>query len=118
MPPKSSSKSRPAVPSSSLPFAPLKRLGQSLTISNLWLSILSLASKGPVYAYSLPDSIQAAFGFKPSRLMVYLVLYKLEHEKLLRSEADGPRRYYSLTSDGRRCLRAGKDLMLRRSSEL
>ncbi len=99
-------------------FRPLERLADALTYSNLWLSILSLASKKKVYAYSLPEEIDARFGFSPSRLMIYLVLYKLEGEGLLRSSEEGQRRYYALTATGRRCLQAGKRLLRQRADQI
>ncbi len=99
-------------------FKPLIRLAESLTTANLWLSILSLAQKGPIYAYHLPQDIHTHFGFRPSRLMVYLVLYKLEGEGLLNSIEKGQRRYYTLTSDGRRCLQEGRAMLLKKAKEI
>jgi len=87
---------------------PLERLEWSLTQQNLWLSILSLASRSPVYAYALPALIQKNFGFTPSRLMVYLVLYKLESEGMLTSFERDMRKYYKLAIPGKRCLALGK----------
>ena len=86
---------------------PLARLLNSITISNLWLSVLSLAKKENVYAYKLPSQIQKKFGFKPSRLMVYLVLYRLEGEGMLSSIEEGKRRYYKITQKGRQTLDDG-----------
>ena len=97
---------------------PLQRLRQSLTIGNLWLSVLSLASKKKIYAYNLPEEIDNAFHFSPSRLLVYLVLYRLEAEGLLTSAEDGRRRYYSLTKKGKDCLAAGRLLMRKRAGEI
>lgn len=99
-------------------FKPLLRLIDSLTTGNLWLSILSLAQAGPIYAYKLPADISSKFKFTPSRLMVYLVLYKLEGDGLLRSVEKGQRRYYTLTADGKKCLAEGRQLLMRRAREL
>jgi DNA-binding PadR family transcriptional regulator len=93
-------------------------LRQSLTAGNLWLSVLSLSARGKIYAYNLPDVIEKRFGFKPSLLLVYLVLYRLEGEGLLSSAEDGRRRYYSITSSGKAALKAGKALLKERASEL
>ena len=101
-----------------LPAKPVLRLLNSITLSNLWLSILSLAKKEPVYAYTLPDAISKKFGFKPSLLLVYLVLYRLEGEGLLASKEDGQRKYYSLTPFGGKTLEEGKKLLTRRAGEL
>lgn len=90
---------------------PLQRLQSSLTSGNLWLSIISLASRAPVYAYALPAQIQKKFGFTPSRLMVYLVLYKLEAEGLLSSTDVSKRKYYKSTVSGKKCLQSGKKVL-------
>lgn len=99
-------------------YKPVARLMQALTISNLWLSILSLAQKQNVYAYSLPKEIEERFSFKPSRLMVYLVLYKLEAEGLLSSNEQGQRKYYRITTDGKKAFEDGKKYLQERYSEL
>lgn len=99
-------------------FKPILRLVNSLSVGNLWLSVLSLAAREPIYAYRLPDDIRSRFRFRPSRLTVYLVLYKLEGEGLLRSSEKGQRRYYILTPDGRRCLSEGRQTLMRRAREI
>jgi DNA-binding PadR family transcriptional regulator len=97
---------------------PLIRLQQSLQVGNLWLSVLSIASKNRVYAYTLPKEIKRRFNFSPSLLLVYLVLYRLESEGLLRSYDDGRRRYYCITKKGKKCLEGGILLLKKRASEL
>jgi len=97
---------------------PLLRLHSSITISNLWLSILSLATIEPIYAYTLADSIEKKFGFKPSRLLVYLVLYKLENEGFLRSKEQNKRNYYYITTDGKALLKRAKELLIARAEEI
>lgn len=97
---------------------PIARLSNSLTISNLWLSILSLAKSGPIYAYTLPEVIRKKYDFEPSRLLVYIVLYKLEEEGLLESKEDGQRRYYSVTKKGKETLEGGKKMLTKRAKEL
>ena len=104
--------------SKSAPLRPLERLWQSITLGNLWLSVLSLASKGKIYAYNLPDAIEKRFKFKPSLLLVYLVLYRLEGDGLLQSAEDGRRRYYSITPKGKAALSDGKTLLKKRAAEL
>ncbi|MFA5108190.1 MAG: PadR family transcriptional regulator [Candidatus Micrarchaeia archaeon] len=97
---------------------PIVRLNQSLTISNLWLSILSLANSRPIYAYTLPKEIEKTFSFTPSRLMVYLVLYKLEAEKMLSSNEKGQRKYYFITSYGKKTLLNAKKILIKKAKEL
>ncbi|MFN3910256.1 MAG: PadR family transcriptional regulator [Candidatus Anstonellaceae archaeon] len=84
------------------------RLKKTLTLSNLWIYILSLAKKQRIYAYSLDKEIEKNFSFKPSQLWVYLVLYKLENDGLLVSKQENNRRYYSITKKGTRLLEEGK----------
>ena len=90
---------------------PLARLSRSLTHGNIWLAALSLMKRKKVYAYALPEEISRAFGYSPSKLMTYFVLYKLEDEKLISSKFEGRRKYYELTKDGRRVLSEGKKLL-------
>ena len=87
---------------------PVARLSHSLTHGNIWLATLSLMKKKKVYAYALPDEISRAFGYSPSKLMVYFVLYKLEDEKLISSKFEGRRKYYELTTTGKKALLDGK----------
>ena len=74
--------------------SPLRRLEKTLSVGNMWIYILSLAKKNGVYAYSLSEGIEKKFGFSPSRLMCYLVLYRLEAEGLIRSKFVQRRKYY------------------------
>jgi DNA-binding PadR family transcriptional regulator len=94
------------------------RLENSLTHGNLWLSILSILSKKKAYAYTLPDEIARTFSFKPSKLMTYFVLYKLEDEGLISSKFEGRRKYYELAAKGRRALAAAKKMLLSASKKL
>ena len=90
---------------------PVARLSHSLTHGNIWLAALSLMKRKKVYAYALPDEISHAFGYQPSKLMVYFVLYKLEDEKLISSKFEGRRKYYELTPAGSRALSEGKRIL-------
>jgi len=80
---------------------PARRLRKTVTVGNLWIYILSLIKKHKkVYAYTLDNGIKDEFGFKPSKIMIYIVLYKLEAEKLIESKFEERRKYYTLTSEG------------------
>ena len=87
---------------------PVERLNYSLTHGNIWLAALSIMHKRKVYAYALPGEISRAFGYSPSKLMSYFVLYKLEDEKLISSKFEGRRKYYEITPGGKKALAAGK----------
>jgi len=83
------------------PSKPIKRLKHLLTYGNLWIYILSLMKvKKRVYAYALDEEIEKEFFFKPNRIMIYVVLYKLENEGLIKSEFKQRRKYYGLTKKG------------------
>jgi len=89
---------------------PIKRLKHLLTYGNLWLYILSLmSSRKRIYAYALDDEIEKEFFFRPNRIMVYVVLYKLEGEGLIKSELRERRKYYQLTKKGAGTLRLARE---------
>ncbi len=94
------------------------RLKHSITHGNIWLAALSLMKKKKVYAYALPAQIHSSFGYSPSKLMTYFVLYKLEDEKLISAKFEGRRKYYELTSKGRSALAEGKRMLSSLSKKL
>lgn len=92
------------------PTAPVRRLKSLLTSGNLWLYILSLIKKkGELYAYALDKDIEGKFGFRPNRIMVYVVLYRLEAEGLISSEYRKRRKYYRLTGKGEDALSKARE---------
>ncbi len=89
---------------------PIKRLKHLLTSGNLWLYILSLINlKGKIHAYALDDAIEKEFLFKPNKIMIYVVLYKLESEGLLTSAFEQRRKYYQMTDKGKETLESAKE---------
>ncbi|MCI0503748.1 PadR family transcriptional regulator [Candidatus Micrarchaeota archaeon] len=100
-------------------FAPIKRLKNLLTNGNLWLYLLSLMEKrGELYAYSAGADIESEFFFRPNRIMVYVVLYKLEAEGLIRSEFRERRKYYRLTKKGRGAIASAREYFALLSGKL
>jgi DNA-binding PadR family transcriptional regulator len=92
------------------PTTPIKRLKHLLTSGNLWLYLLSLIrSNGELYAYSLDKQIEKEFLFKPNKIMIYIVLYKLEAEGLITSEFRERRKYYKLTAEGTDTLNSARE---------
>ncbi|MBU0591429.1 PadR family transcriptional regulator [Candidatus Micrarchaeota archaeon] len=84
---------------------PIKRLTRLLTSENLWLYLLSLIRKNKkLYAYELDKQIEKRFNFKPNKVMVYVVLYRIENEGLISSEFEERRKYYKLTKKGNETL--------------
>lgn len=89
---------------------PVRRLKNLLTNGNLWLYLLSLISReGELYAYGLDERIEKDFLFRPNKIMVYVVLYKLESEGLISSEFRERRKYYRLTKDGTSALESARE---------
>ena len=89
---------------------PIKRLKRLLTSGNLWLYILSLIRiNKKLYAYGLDEQIEKEFFFRPSKIMVYVVLYKLEDEGLISSELKERRKYYTITRKGMKTLELARD---------
>lgn len=83
---------------------PIKRLKRLLTSGNLWLYILSLAKQKEIYAYELDSEIEKEFFFRPNKIMIYVVLYKIENEGLIESKYKKRRKYYKITKKGRETL--------------
>ncbi len=83
---------------------PLSRLQRKTTVETLWLYILaSLASEGPTYGYNVRKIITSKFGFKPSTVTLYTVLYRLERQGYLKKENDT----YTITEKGIELLTKG-----------
>lgn len=97
---------------------PLKRLIGSLTKENLWLYVLSILRRKKVYAYGLREEINKEFGWKPGLITSYIVLYKLEMERLISSEFEGRRKYYKITEDGEKLLEKAKEYIKEVESKL
>jgi len=98
---------------------PIKRLNRLLTSGNLWLYILSLIRmRKSLYAYELDGQIEKEFFFRPNRIMVYVVLYKLESEGLIKSEFRERRKYYKLTKSGTETLERAKEYFTMLSRKL
>jgi DNA-binding PadR family transcriptional regulator len=88
--------------------APMRRLEKHLTGGNLWLYILALLKKGKRHAYALDEEIYREFSFKPNKIMIYVVLYKLESEGMIDSKFEGRRKYYNITKKGIQTINKGK----------
>lgn len=89
--------------------SPGRRLKKHLTAGNLWLYVLSLIKQNKkLYAYTLDKQIENEFYFKPSKVMIYLVLYRLEGENMIESKFEKRRKYYKLTKKGKETLNLAK----------
>ena len=77
-----------------------------------------IRKEGEAYAYTLPEEMERRFGFKCSRVMVYIVLHMLEGQKLISSSEKGRRKYYKLTKSGEETLDNAKAYLKMLSSSL
>lgn len=104
--------------------AAYRRLIRKLTVENLWLYVLSLLKKEPLYGYEIREKIRKNFGFRPGRVTCYIVLHKLESEGLITSKravekSSGPqRKYYVLTARGAKALERAKAFLRKLFEEL
>jgi len=87
----------------------LERLKRKLTIEVLWLYIIAvLLGYGPTYPYDAGKLIERRFGFRPSKVTLYTVFYKLEREGLIEKRGDGT---YDVTGSGVRAFRDALSLL-------
>ncbi|MEM2917937.1 MAG: PadR family transcriptional regulator [Candidatus Altiarchaeota archaeon] len=90
---------------------PLNRLRRKITKETLWLYILALLKKKPMYAYEIPNEIERKFGFKIGKISSYVVLYRLQSSGYVTSKLNDksgrPRRYYVITKKGEAILNEG-----------
>lgn len=94
-----------------------KRLVAKLTKENLWLYILKMLTERPMYAYEIGKEIKERFGFSAATVTVYVVLYQMQTESLIKAivgqvpQKRSSRKYYEITDEGRGSLSKGKALL-------
>jgi DNA-binding PadR family transcriptional regulator len=88
---------------------PEKHLEKSNTTDNLWIYILALLDKQPLYAWEIPALIEKKFGFRPGKITPYRVFYRLQLEGFVKSALRDRRRTYEITAKGKEELKKGKD---------
>ncbi|MEM4454682.1 MAG: PadR family transcriptional regulator [Thermofilaceae archaeon] len=87
--------------------SPLARLKRKTSVENLWLYVLAELCRGDVYPYELVKAIERDFGFRPGKVLPYVVLSKLEDEGFVESYQVERRKYYRATEEGRKLLIEG-----------
>ncbi len=93
------------------------RLFRKLTKENLWLYILKLLTERSMYAYEIAKMIEIHFGFSIAKITVYVVIYKMLNEGLIRinketsDDVRSDRRYYIITEKGEKTLEDGRELI-------
>ncbi len=87
---------------------PLRRLERKSTTETLWLYVIAaLLLEGPTYAYNVRKLISKHFGFKPSTMTLYTVIYRLEREGFLKRRDN----LYEVTEKGLDALEEGVELL-------
>ncbi len=70
-----------------------------------------------MYAYEIAKMIEIQFGFSIATITVYVVLYKMLNEGLIRinnetsDDVRSDRRYYLITDKGEKTLQDGRELI-------
>lgn len=89
------------------------RLRTKLTKENLWLYILRMLMEHPMYAYEISKNLKDRFGFSTATITVYVVLYKMLFEGLIKIKQEEhftgrpDRKYYEITEKGTKSLKMG-----------
>ncbi len=95
----------------------LEKLKQKVGIQLLWLYVLAMLKKQPSHAYSLRKQIQLAFGFLPGNVSVYVSLYKLKKQGLVKNVKQGKRKVYEITEKGEVVLEEAKKIFDEKSKQ-
>lgn len=95
----------------------VERLRDKVTKENLWIYILSLLKKGPMYGYEIASKLRDELKINASVITTYVVLYKMEKEKLVQRERNregvhkSKKVYYSITEKGTISLEKGLEIL-------
>ncbi len=81
---------------------PVERLLKSNTSENLWVYILAILEKQPLYGWEIPALIEQKFGFRPGKITPYRVFYRLEAGGFVSSRLQERRRIYEITEKGKK----------------
>ena len=73
-----------------------------------------MLSEQPMYAYEISKKIKERFGFSTATVTIYVVLYKMQREGLIKiseeisSHGKPTRKYYEITAEGKKTFLQGK----------
>lgn len=88
---------------------PLKRLELLNTKECLWVYILRILSDRPTHAYLIRKEIFRKYGFMPGTMTAYKVLYQLGRKGLVHKSAEGRKKIYTITEEGRKELKKARN---------
>ncbi len=95
-----------------MPAKPLKRLQRKMTIENLWLYVMKvLLDEAPLRGYDIKKKIEKRFGFKPTTITVYTVVYRMYREGLIEKISVKGDTLYRPTEEGKRVFRKGLEVI-------
>ncbi len=77
----------------------LKRFFKIVTVGCLWMYVIAALAKGPTYAYDIRKRIKEIFGFAPSTITLYVVVYNLRRLGLIKVVSEEPK-IYAVTDKG------------------
>jgi PadR family transcriptional regulator, regulatory protein PadR len=86
----------------------IEKLKKSTTTDNVWMYVLSVLKKEDMHAYALHKEIEKKFKWAPELITSYVVLYRIEKEKLIESKKDGRKKIYTITPKGSKTLKEAK----------
>ncbi len=90
----------------------LERLWRKLTTENLWLYVTRvLLDHGPMRAYDVRKHIIRRFGFKPTTITVYTVVYRMAREGLLEKIVVDGDTLYRVSEKGARAFNEALELL-------
>ena len=89
---------------------PIKRFNSSVTESNLWIYILSLAKEEEVQEKEVARLIFEKFGFLPNSLMLQTVIFRLKKDGYASKEKFKGEKAYKITEKGLKELDKVKDI--------
>ena len=79
---------------------PLIRLKRKLTTENLWVYVIASLMIKPTYAYDVRKLINELFGFNPTTITLYSVIYRLRKDGLIKEELVSGEKIYKPTEEG------------------
>ena len=97
--------------------AAIQRLQKKLTKENLFMYILRLLQDKEHYGYELREEIKKRFGFTMATVTSYVILYRMEKEKLvIATKKTSPRgrpdrKYYEITDKGSQVMIEAKTIL-------
>jgi len=88
-----------------------RRLVDKLTKENLWLFIIRLLREKPMYGYEIVYNVKNYFKISVATVTIYVVLYKMVKEGLLKCKVHNGIKYYEVTDKGEEEYKRGLEFL-------